>query len=106
MAFSQSGNLDASRHDHQIELWFGVITMGTKMPSKNAMISISRIEFAILTIRGLKVMLDSDLAELYGVLPKALNQAVKRNQTRFPDDFMFRLDRDEKQEVVTNCYHI
>lgn len=48
-------------------------------------------------------MLDSDLAELYGIPTKALNQAVKRNKERFPDDFMFQLTPDEKTKVVTNC---
>ncbi len=60
----------------------------------------------ILLIRGAKVMLDSDLAELYGVTTKALNQAVRRNIDRFPADFMFRLTKQEKQEVVTNCDHL
>ena len=44
--------------------------------------------------------------ELYGVPTKALNQAVKRNRDRFPADFMFRLTKDEKTEVVTNCDHL
>ena len=65
-----------------------------------------RIERAILVIRGEKVLLDSDLADLYGVSTKALNQAVKRNVSRFPADFMFRLTRAEKAEVVTNCDHL
>ena len=65
-----------------------------------------RIEQAILVIRGQRVMLDSDLAKLYGVSTKALNQAVKRNTDRFPKDFMFRLTQQEKSEVVTNCDHL
>jgi phage regulator Rha-like protein len=65
-----------------------------------------RIEQAILVIRGQRVMLDSDLAKLYGVSTKALNQAVKRNAARFPKDFMFRLTQQEKSEVVTNCDHL
>ena len=64
------------------------------------------IESAILMVRGEKVMLDSDLAELYGVETKVLNQAVTRNLDRFPDDFMFRLTQSEKSEVVTNCDHL
>ena len=48
-------------------------------------------------------MLDKDLAKLYGVPTKVLNQAVKRNLKRFPEDFMFRLTKEEKDEVVTNC---
>jgi phage regulator Rha-like protein len=51
-------------------------------------------------------MLDADLAELYGVPTKALNQAVKRNLNRFPADFMFKLTRNEKAEVVTICDHL
>lgn len=57
-------------------------------------------------IRGLRVMADADLAQLYGVPTKALNQAVKRNSTRFPHDFMFQLNSVEKTEVVTNCDHL
>jgi len=60
----------------------------------------------ILVIRGQRVMIDADLAELYGVSTKALNQAIKRNAARFPQDFMFQLTADEKQEVVTNCDHL
>jgi hypothetical protein len=53
------------------------------------------IESLILTIREQRVILDTDLAEIYGVETRALNQAVKRNQDRFPDDFLFALTRDE-----------
>jgi hypothetical protein len=65
-----------------------------------------RIERLILLIRGQKVMLDTDLAHLYGVSTKAFNQAIKRNRERFPPDFTFRLSRREKTEVVTNCDHL
>lgn len=51
-------------------------------------------------------MLDSDLAELYGVTTKRLNEQVKRNLVRFPLDFMFRLKKSEKQQVVANCDHL
>ncbi len=64
------------------------------------------IEPLILTLRGQRVILDADLAEIYGVQTKALNQAVKRNSKRFPEDFMFRLTDEEKAEVVTNCDHL
>jgi len=57
-------------------------------------------------IRGEKVMLDSDLAALYGVSTKRINQAVKRNIERFPSEFMFQLTEIEKQEVVTKCDHL
>jgi len=53
------------------------------------------LERAIRVLRGHRVMLDQDLAALYGVEVKALNQAVKRNRSRFPDDFMFQLDTKE-----------
>ncbi|WP_218509232.1 ORF6N domain-containing protein [Variovorax sp. dw_308] len=65
-----------------------------------------RIEGRIQILRGIKVMIDADLAELYGVPTKALNQAVKRNPTRFPSDFMFQLTAAEKAEVVSNCDHL
>jgi phage regulator Rha-like protein len=64
------------------------------------------IEKKILVIREQKVMLDRDLAVLYGVTTKILNQAVKRNIERFPEDFMFKLTKNEKEEVVTNCDHL
>jgi hypothetical protein len=64
---------------------------------------------AIRTIRGQKVILDSDLARIYGVTTKALNQAVKRNLKRFPDDFLFRLSVDElenlRSQIVTSSLH-
>jgi len=62
-------------------------------------IPIERIESKIYLIRGQKVMIDSDLAELYGVVTFALNQAVKRNIERFPADFMFQLTKDEFQNL-------
>ncbi len=63
--------------------------------SMNALIPLERVESRILFIRGEKVIVDSDLAELYGVTTKAFNQAIKRNIHRFPDDFMFQLTADE-----------
>jgi hypothetical protein len=54
-----------------------------------------RIEQAILLLRGEKVMLSPDLAKLYGVAPRVLVQAVKRNDNRFPHDFMFQLTKEE-----------
>ncbi len=76
------------------------------MNSPAILIPTERIERSILLIRGEKVMLDADLAEIYGVETKVLNQAVKRNATRFPEDFMFQLTEREKMEVVTNCDHL
>lgn len=60
----------------------------------------------ILVLRGHRVLLDADLAVLYGVPTKALNQAVRRNKSRFPDDFCFRISDIEKSEVVTICDHL
>lgn len=57
------------------------------------------IEGRILSLRGHRVMLDRDLAELYGVEPRVLNQAIKRNMERFPDDFMFSLTREEIMRI-------
>lgn len=65
-----------------------------------------RIESRILYLRGQKVIIDRDLAKLYGVTTKVLNQSVKRNQDRFPADFMFKLTEFEKDKVVTNCNHL
>lgn len=68
-------------------------------------LQISTVENKILTIRNLQVMLDRDLAELYGVETKVLNQAVKRNIERFPENFMFQLTEDEanssRSQIVT-----
>jgi phage regulator Rha-like protein len=60
-------------------------------------LDVVHIESLILTVRGERVILDSDLAALYGVETRVLNQAVKRNINKFPDDFMFQLTRDEAQ---------
>jgi len=70
------------------------------------LIPVELIEKKILLIRGQKVMLDADLADMYSVPTKALNQAVKRNPDRFPPDFIFQLSKEEKHEVVTNCDHL
>lgn len=60
-------------------------------------------ETLIFQFRGLKVMIDNDLSLLYGVPTKALKQQVKRNAERFPEDFMFELSKNEKDELVTIC---
>jgi hypothetical protein len=69
------------------------------MASKQLPIRVDRIEKAILLIRGQKVMLDRDLAELYAVETGALNRAVKRNIQRFPEDFMFRITDEEAERL-------
>jgi len=75
------------------------------MVDKKSLIPVDRIEKAILLIRGQKVMLDADLAELYGVETRVLVQAVKRNLERFPEDFMFQLNKDDvdflRSQIVT-----
>ena len=73
------------------------------MGNQKSFVPAERIEQSILLIRGQKVMLDADLAVLYEVPTKALNQAVKRNERRFPPDFMFQISKKEKNELVTNC---
>jgi hypothetical protein len=79
------------------------------MSAGTALVPVDRIERAILLIRGQKVLLDEDLAELYGVETKVLNQAVRRNAERFPEDFMFQLTPEElenlrSQIVTSRCY--
>ena len=71
-----------------------------------SVIAVETVARRILLLRGARIMLDADLAELYAVPTKVLNQAVRRNIERFPIDFMFQLTKDEKQEVVTNCDHL
>lgn len=85
--------------------------MSSQTKRKNKVIYIEivpleRIEKRIYLIRNQKVMIDADIAELYGVTTKRLNEQVKRNKARFPKDFMFRLTKSEKQEVVANCDHL
>jgi len=76
------------------------------MVNKKSLIPVDRIEKAILLIRGQKVMLDADLAELYDVETRVLVQAVKRNLERFPEDFMFQLSQEEfailRSQIVTS----
>lgn len=72
------------------------------MKQAAALISLAKsIETRILLVREQKVLLDSDLAEIYGVETRTLNQAVKRNQARFPSDFMFQLSFEETDELKT-----
>jgi hypothetical protein len=76
------------------------------MAKSKTVVKVGSIQQRILLIRGEKVIVDTDLAEFYGVPTKALNQAVRRNMDRFPADFMFQLNKNEKIEVVTNCDHL
>lgn len=76
------------------------------MSSEHLPVPAGPIDRLIYLIRGQKVMIDSDLAELYQVPTKRLNEAVKRNSERFPEDFMFQLDKDEltnwKSQIATS----
>ena len=78
------------------------------MNAQVSLVPVERIERAIILVRGEKVMLDRDLAAIYGVETKALNQAVKRNSSRFPYDFMFQLTKEElanlKSQFVTSSW--
>ena len=65
--------------------------------------NIERIESVILVLRDRRVIIDADLARLYGVSTKRLNEQVKRNRDRFPADFVFTLTADEKKELVAKC---
>jgi len=64
---------------------------------------VERIDSAILEIRGHRVMLDADLAAIYGVSTRRLKEQVRRNRERFPEGFMFELSLDEKDELVAKC---
>ena len=76
------------------------------LSSSHSIIPAGKIEKRILLIRGEKVIIDTDLAEFYGVPTKRLNEQVKRNKNRFPEDFMFQLNGEEKLEVVAKCDHL
>jgi len=76
------------------------------MSEPTGIIPAMRIETVIIVIRDQRVIVDADLARLYGVSTKRLNEQVKRNLDRFPPDFMFQLTASEKAEVVANCDHL
>jgi hypothetical protein len=75
------------------------------MANKN-LIPVEKIDRSILVIRGYRIMLDRDLADIYGVKTSRLNEQVKRNIDRFPEDFMFQLTDQEKEDVIANCDHL
>ena len=68
------------------------------MSDKNQIISITNIQNRIYTVRGVQVMMDRDLAEVYGVETRRLNEQVKRNIDRFPEAFMFQLTKEEMED--------
>lgn len=73
---------------------------------KQLLVPVERVQSRIYLLRGEKVIIDADLADLYGVSTKRLNEQVSRNLERFPEDFMFQLTVEEKSEVVANCDHL
>ena len=76
------------------------------MAESKPVVKVGAIQQRILLIRGEKIIIDADLAEAYGVPTRRLNEQVKRNAQRFPDDFMFQLTATEKAEVIANCDHL
>lgn len=79
---------------------------GSARVSNASPVAVEYVELRIRELRGAKVILDSDLAILYGVETRALNQAVRRNADRFPEDFVFQLTEEEKAKVITECDHL
>lgn len=76
------------------------------MVKSKVIVKVGMIQQRILLIRGEKVIVDADLAEAYGVPTRRLNEQVRRNAERFPSDFMFQLNPEEKREVLANCDHL
>jgi ORF6N domain len=76
--------------------------MPKKQPAARELVPMQAIQSLIYVLRGHRVMLDRDLADLYGVETRALNQAVQRNRSRFPEEFMFRLTLEEGKTVVAS----
>src|SRR3954451_18227871 len=72
-----------------------------RKPAENLPVPIEQIDRSIHVVRGQRVMLDEDLAKLYGVPTFVLNQAVKRNRNRFPDDFAFQLTQQEFTSLIS-----
>jgi hypothetical protein len=85
---------------------FSPPTLEAPHMKNKSLIPIERVNLSILQIRKYRVILDADLALLYGVTTKRLNEQVKRNKRRFPEDFMFQLTKTEKDKVVANCDHL
>lgn len=92
--------------------WSQIATTSNRcMEQKNvtkarAIVHVGKIEQRILLVRGEKVIIDADLAEFYKLPTKRLNEQVKRNRDRFPEDFMFQLSKEEKNQVVASCDHL
>lgn len=69
-------------------------------------VTFAEVESKIIEIRGQQVIIDSDVAELYGVETREVNQALSRNLEKFPEGYIFELDAQEKEELITNCDHL
>jgi hypothetical protein len=97
---SQIPEAKAFQESEQSLKHFGISAIPTLLMSKKkALIPVGCIDQLILPVRGQRVILDRDLAVLYGVETRVLNQAVRRNLDRFPDDFMFSLSREEIRNI-------
>lgn len=83
-----------------------VVANGDDLVVENVTYSQNDIEKLIITVRGEQVIIDQDVARLYGVSTKRLNEQVKRNIARFPASFRFELTKEEVSEVVANCDHL
>ena len=77
------------------------MTSRGRNPSESAIVTLEQVEQKIYLVRGHKVMLDSELAALYGVETRVLNQAIRRNTDRFPDDFMMQLTKEEFDSLIS-----
>ncbi len=73
---------------------------------KNQIVKIENIEEKIITVRNEKVIIDSDVADIYGVETKRINEAVKNNPEKFPHGYIIKLDKNEKMELVENFDHL
>lgn len=83
--------------------WSRIAISWKTRKNMNEIVSIDVLQQRIFTIRNKRVIIDRDLAELYGVKTYRLNEAVKRNIKRFPTDFMFKLNASELKELIANC---
>src|SRR5574344_2274152 len=92
-----------SRFIQRYTNYFLRLVHGENMEQDTKIMPTTKVESRIFTLRNQQVMIDRDLAELYGVETKVLNQAIKRNKERFPEEFCFQLNSIETSELVTNC---
>jgi hypothetical protein len=98
MSYGQAGGMAHSEH---LSKRRSLATLGGQMSDDKAIVPVERIERLIYLVRGQKVMLDSDLAEIYGVPTHRLNEQVRRNISRFPSDFAFQLTRQEFANLIS-----